>query len=59
MIEWDMDEVEEIFRVLELNLTREDVKLCRRLGGKGEAPRAPSDGFSTEDVRSVLLICKK
>ncbi len=48
MIEWDMNEVKEIFRVLELNLTREDVKLCRRVGGKGEAPRAPSDGFSTE-----------
>jgi hypothetical protein len=54
-IEWDMKEIEEIFKVLELSLTREDVKFCRRVGEKGDAPRALIVGFHTEYARSVLL----
>ncbi len=34
-IEWDIKEIEEIFTVLELSLTREDIKFCRRVGEKG------------------------
>jgi hypothetical protein len=54
-IEWDMKEIEEIFKVLELSLTREDVKFCRRVGEKGDSPRALIVGFHTEYARSVLL----
>ncbi len=40
--------------MLELNLTREDVKICRRVGEQRQAPRAMI-GFHTEYARSVLL----
>jgi hypothetical protein len=54
-IEWDMKGIEDIFKVLELNLTREDVKFCRRVGEKSQAPRAMIVGFHTEYARSILL----
>jgi hypothetical protein len=41
--------------VLELSLSVEDIKFCRRVGEKSEAPRALIVGFYTEYARSVLL----
>lgn len=54
-MEWDKKGVEEIFKILELNLTIEDIKFCRRVGEKGQSPRAMIVGFYTEYARSILL----
>jgi hypothetical protein len=49
-----MKGVEDIFKVLELDLSREDNKFCRRVGEKGQAPRALIVGFYTEYTKSTL-----
>ncbi len=43
-MEWDMNGIEEIFKVLELNLTKDDVKFCRRVGEKSQAQGPWSSG---------------
>jgi hypothetical protein len=52
---WDKKSCLNIFQALELDLTEEDVKFCRRLGEKGEEPRPLLAGFYTETERSRLL----
>jgi hypothetical protein len=37
---WDLQRIMENFTFLELGLTEDDVQFCRRVGEKGEAPRA-------------------
>jgi hypothetical protein len=55
-IEWDIKEIEEIFRVLELSLTRGDIKFSRRVGKKGESQGAYCWILHrVPDARSVLL----
>jgi hypothetical protein len=54
-MEWDRKEIREIFNVLELSLSIEDIKFCRRVGENSEAPRALIVGFYTEYAKSVLL----
>jgi hypothetical protein len=54
-IEWDMKGKEDIFKVLELNLGRQDIKFYRMEGERGQAPRALIMGFYTECARSALL----
>jgi hypothetical protein len=58
-IEWDMKGEEDIFKVLELNLSRQDIKFYRRVGEMVQAPRALIMGFYTECARSALLRYKK
>jgi hypothetical protein len=52
---WDMEKIVEVFVFLELGLTEEDVKFCRRVGERGEAPRALVVGFHTEAARGQIL----
>jgi hypothetical protein len=52
---WDMEKIVGIFVFLELGLTEEDVKFCRRVGERGEAPRALVVGFHTEAARGQIL----
>ena len=52
---WDKKSCVNIFDALEIGLTEDDVKFCRRLGEKGEEPRPLLAGFYTEMERSKLL----
>ena len=52
---WDKKSCVNIFDALEIGLTEDDVKFCRRLGEKGEEPRPLLAGFYTEVERSKLL----
>ena len=36
---WDTMKCEEIFTALKLNLTKDNIKFCKRVGEKGEEPR--------------------
>jgi hypothetical protein len=54
-IEWEQNETDKIFKVLELSLTKEDIKFCRRVGEKSESPRALIVGFYTKYTGSVLF----
>jgi hypothetical protein len=54
---WDqkkkIKKIMEVFAFLELGLSEEDVKFCRRVGEKGEAPRALVVGFYIESVMGM------
>ena len=52
---WDKKSCGNIFEALNLDMTEEAVKFCRRLGEKGEEPRPLLAGFYTEMERSKLL----
>jgi len=54
-IEWDKQSCENIFRALELDLTKESVKFCRRVGERRETPRPLIVGFKCEAARNQLL----
>jgi hypothetical protein len=50
-----MKGVEDIFKVLELNLSREDIKFCCGVGERGQAPGALIVGFYRGYAKSTLL----
>jgi hypothetical protein len=52
---WDVKKIVEVFTFLELGLTEEEVKFCRRVGERGVEPRALIVGFFTETARSTVL----
>ena len=52
---WDKKSCGNILEALNLDMTEEAVKFCRRLGEKGEEPRPLLAGFYTEMERSKLL----
>jgi hypothetical protein len=52
---WDRKSCENIFQALDLDITEDSVKFCRRLGEKGDEPRPLLAGFYTEMERSKLL----
>ena len=54
-IEWDKQSCENIFTALDLGLTKEAVKFCRRVGERKETPRPLIVGFKREADRLRLL----
>jgi hypothetical protein len=52
---WDRKSCGNIFRALELDISEDSVKFCRRLGEKGDEPRPLLAGFYTEMESSKLL----
>jgi len=52
---WDRKSCENIFQALDLDISEDSVKFCRRLGEKGDEPRPLLAGFYTEMERSKLL----
>jgi hypothetical protein len=47
--------IEDIVKVLELTLTRDDMKFCKRVGKTRQVPRALMVSFYAEYARSTLL----
>jgi hypothetical protein len=54
-IAWDTQSCENIFKELRLNITQEAIKLCRRVGERGEEPRPLIVGFYLDVDRAKLL----
>lgn len=54
-LEWDLTSCVNIFEALEADLTKEEIKFCRRIGEKGEEPRPLVLGFFTDTDRSQLM----
>ena len=52
---WDTEKCEEIFTTLKLNLNRENIKFCRRVGEKGEEPRPLIVGLYREFQKEDIL----
>ena len=53
--EWDMLTCRNIFRILNLRITDENIKFCRRVGERGEAARPLIVGLYNERDRALLL----
>ena len=53
--EWDMLTCRNIFRILNLQITDENIKFCRRVGERGEAARPLIVGLYNERDRALLL----
>ena len=52
---WDANTCGAIFTALELTLSVDSIKFCRRAGGASEGPRPLILGFYTEQDRNLLL----
>ena len=52
---WDVKKCEEIFTALQVNLTGENIKFCRRVGEKGEEPRPLIVGLYREYQKEDIL----
>jgi hypothetical protein len=55
--DWDMKSCENLFRALQVGLTAENVKFCRRLGERGGHPRPMVVGLHDERDKAKLLRC--
>ena len=52
---WDTMKCEEIFTALKLNLTKDNIKFCKRVGEKGEKPRPMIVGLFREYQKEDIL----
>jgi hypothetical protein len=54
-MQYDIEQCAELFSVMELGVTANDVKFCRRVGARGEADRPLVVGLYSDRVRNKIL----